>query len=440
MQKTFESFNLSKPINRALDDLNFTTPTDIQEAVFPIIKSGKSVVGIAQTGTGKTLAYLLPIVEELNYSEKLKPRVMIIVPTRELVVQVVNDIEKLISYKSIRVMGIYGGVNIRTQQDKVSDGLDIVVGTPGRLYDIIQNNVLRLQDIKKVVIDEVDEMLDLGFRPQLQAIFDLLPEKRQNMMFSATMTEEVEKFIDDYFYFPENVVITPVGTPLDSIQQISYSVPNFYTKINLVKHLLKDHNEYSSVIIFMDSKKLADLIFDQIQEDFWPRIGVIHNNKSQNNRLATLEKFEKGELRILIATDLLARGIDVQNISHVINFDTPKFPENYIHRIGRTGRAKAVGKAILFYAPYEEERKLCIEQLMNYEIPDVEIPSDVKISKKLIPAEEPKTEIKIPTAKIKISDGGAYHSKKVKNSKKYNIGGGQKIRMNKEKKYGRKKK
>lgn len=439
MSKGFESFGLGKLVFRALEELGFSKPTDIQHAAFPVIKSGKNVVGIAQTGTGKTLAYLLPIVDELSFSNSLKPKVMIIVPTRELVVQVVRDIEELVKYKSIRVMAIYGGVNIRTQQDKVSEGLDIAVGTPGRLYDLIQNNVLRLQEIKKVVIDEVDEMLDLGFRPQLQAIFDLLPEKRQNLMFSATMTDEVATFIDDYFYNPEKIVVAPIGSPLEQISQISYAAPNFHTKINLLVHLLKGAKTFASVVVFIDSKKLADFIFEKIQEEFWPRIGVIHNNKSQNNRLSTLEKFRKGETRILITTDLLARGIDVENISHVISFDTPRFPENYIHRIGRTGRAQATGNAILFYAPYEEDRKLAVEKYMNFEIPDRDFPEAVKKSKKLLPIEEPKPEIKIIRNKAKISDGGAFHQKKSKNSKNYNLGGGEKIRMNKEKKYDRKK-
>ena len=237
---SFEELSIKKALLNAISDLDFEKPTPIQKEAYPKILSGKNVVGIAQTGTGKTLAYTLPILQELNYSKNYKPRVLIIVPTRELVVQVVDQIELYTKYMTVRIAGVFGGVNIKTQQALLSEGTDIVVGTPGRLYDLILNRSLQPQDIKKLVIDEVDIMLDLGFRFQLNNIFELLPSKRQNIMFSATMTEDVHALIEENFVDPQTITISVSGTPLDNILQSCYSVPNFYTKVNLLNFLLKD--------------------------------------------------------------------------------------------------------------------------------------------------------------------------------------------------------
>ncbi|HAB26648.1 MAG TPA: DEAD/DEAH box helicase, partial [Xanthomarina gelatinilytica] len=202
---TFQDLNLNTPLYNALDDLGFTQPTPIQEQAFNVVASGKDVVGIAQTGTGKTFAYMLPILKNLKFSKQDNPRILVLVPTRELVVQVVEEIEKLAKYINVRVLGVYGGVNINTQKMAVAQGLDIIVATPGRLYDLAVSRVLQLKSIQKVVIDEVDVMLDLGFRHQLMNIFDILPERRQNIMFSATMTQDVDELITDFFIAPERV-------------------------------------------------------------------------------------------------------------------------------------------------------------------------------------------------------------------------------------------
>lgn len=432
---SFQELSIQKSLLNAIADLDFVKPTPIQREAYPKILSGKNVVGIAQTGTGKTLAYSLPILQELNYSKSYKPRVLIIVPTRELVVQVVDQIELYTKYMTVRIAGVFGGVNIKTQQALLSEGTDIIVGTPGRLYDLILNRSLQTQDIKKLVIDEVDIMLDLGFRFQLNNIFELLPEKRQNIMFSATMTDDVQFLIQDNFINPQTITVSVSGTPLDNISQTCYAVPNFYTKVNLLDYLLKDKATFQKVVVFIDSKKNADRLFLELEANYWKELGIIHSNKSQNNRLATIERFNDGQTRILIASDIIARGLDLDDISHVINFDTPKFPENYIHRIGRTGRAKKMGNSILLFTKDEEKNKLAIEKLMAKIIDSKKFPNEVVISKKLILDEQPKVVEKNPHKKSKQPSGPSFHEKKDKNKKQYNLGGGQKIKLRKAKKY-----
>lgn len=431
----FQELSIQKSLLNAIADLDFFKPTPIQREAYPKILSGNNVVGIAQTGTGKTLAYSLPILQELNYSKSYKPRVLIIVPTRELVVQVVDQIELYTKYMTVRIAGVFGGVNIKTQQALLSEGTDIIVGTPGRLYDLILNRSLQTQDIKKLVIDEVDIMLDLGFRFQLNNIFELLPEKRQNIMFSATMTDDVQFLIQDNFINPQTITVSVSGRPLDNISQTCYAVPNFYTKVNLLDYLLKDKATFQKVVVFIDSKKNADRLFLELEANYWKELGIIHSNKSQNNRLATIERFNDGQTRILIASDIIARGLDLDDISHVINFDTPKFPENYIHRIGRTGRAKKMGNSILLFTKDEEKNKLAIEKLMAKIIDSKKFPNEVVISKKLILDEQPKVVEKNPHKKSKQPSGPSFHEKKDKNKKQYNLGGGQKIKLRKAKKY-----
>ena len=414
----FGDLNLNKQLRNALAELELENPTPIQVEAFPVISSGKDVVGIAQTGTGKTFAYLLPILKDFRFSKQLNPRVLILVPTRELVLQVAEEIEKLATYINIRVLGVYGGTNINTQKQAVSKGSDILVATPGRLYDLALTGVLQLKGIKKLVIDEVDIMLDLGFRYQLTNIFELLPERRQNMMFSATMTQEVDELIGDYFTSPAKISIAVSGTPLDNIAQQCFSVPNFYTKINLLKHLLSDKNEFRKVLLFSPSKKQADLIFELLEKSFGSEVCVIHSNKSQNYRLRAIQQFDEGINRILVTTDVMARGLDLEKISHVINFDTPPYPENYMHRIGRTGRAEEQGNAILLFTEKEEAAKNAIEMLMDYKIPLIDFPSEVEISDTLIPEEKPQEPavkyIQHPDIE---SGGGAFHEKKKKNLK-----------------------
>lgn len=420
---SFKDLNLTKQLLNALHDNGFENPTPIQEKAFPVIMSGRDAVGIAQTGTGKTFAYLLPLLRQLTFTEQRQPRVLIVVPTRELVVQVVSEIEKLTKYMTTRVAGVYGGGNINTQKQMVHNGLDIVVATPGRLMDLYLTRVLQFNSIQKLVIDEVDEMLNLGFRPQLLNILEVLPKKRQNLLFSATLTEDVEQIINDYFASPEYIELISRGTPLEKIIQQAYHVPNFYTKVNLLESLLNSDDSMQKVLLFTKNKKIADEIYKELESDFGESIGVIHSNKSQAQRFNAVKNFDEGTHRVLIATDVVARGIDIKNITHVINFDLPKEPSSYIHRIGRTGRADKDGTAISFFTKAEEAYKKEIELLMKKKISILEIPDDVIISNSLTIDEKPVTRGKI-LGKVKAlpTPTGGFHEKKEKN-KKVNLGG-----------------
>jgi len=416
--KSFEDLNLSKQLNQAIEDLDLDIPTPIQSEAYPVILSGKDVVGIAQTGTGKTFAYLLPLLKELKFSKEIHPRILILVPTRELVLQVFEQVESLSKYTQVRVQGVYGGTNMNTQSRAVAAGMDILVATPGRLYDLVLNGALKLKGIKKLVIDEVDVMLDLGFRYQLKNIFDLLPERRQNLMFSATMTEEVDALSDDFFSAPAKISIAVSGTPLDNIDQQCYQVKNYYTKVNLLIHLLKDRDEYAKVLVFVTGKRSADRLFEALEEPYGSEACVIHSNKSQNYRFRSVRQFDEGVNRILVTTDVMARGLDLELISHVINFDTPTYAENYMHRIGRTGRAEQQGHSLLFYTEKEKPEKEAIEALMKYKIPMIDFPRQVEVTNELTPEERPReVEVKLkPDSDIK-SKGGAFHEKKEKNLK-----------------------
>ncbi len=419
---TFEKFNLPKSLQKAVDELGFVTPTPIQEKSFSVIMSGRDMMGIAQTGTGKTFAYLLPLLKLYKFTNTNTPKIVVLVPTRELVVQVVEEVEKLTKFMSVKTLGIYGGVNINTQKKAVYEGVDILVGTPGRTMDLALDAVVRFDDTQKLVIDEFDEMLNLGFRTQLTALLAMMKTKRQNILFSATMTDEVDAVLNDFFDFPEEVTLAASGTPLEKITQITYNVPNFNTKVNLLKHLLQTDESMSRVLVFVNNKKISDMLYTRIEEDFEGQFGVIHSNKSQNYRLSTMAEFQEGNLRGLITTDIMARGLDISDITHVINFELPEEPELYMHRIGRTGRADATGTAISFVTPREEEFKIETELLMNQELEITDFPEEVEVSLKLIEPEKDRQPIKFLMKKVKLEGDGAFHEKSKKN-KKVNLGG-----------------
>ena len=381
--------------------------------------SGKDVCGIAQTGTGKTFAYLLPILRQWQFSKERTPQALVIVPTRELVVQVVEAVEKLSTHQPVSVVGAFGGVNMKPQVDAINNGVDIVVATPGRLLDLILHGTLKTKTIKKLVIDEMDELLNLGFRPQLQRVIDLLPARRQNLLFSATITDDVETILDTFFNEPVRIEAAPTGTPLENIEQTAYEVPNFNTKVNFLKLLLREDETMTKVLVFVATKNLADQLYDEVMADFPEQAGVIHSNKEQNHRFNTINKFKDGTYRFIIATDIIARGIDVSEVTHVINFDLPEIPEHYIHRIGRTGRADKRGIALSFITEKEQERREKIEALMNYTIPTQPLPDGLEISDILTADEMPKVQMKnIQIRRPKVENAGAaFHEKSAKNSK-----------------------
>lgn len=419
---TFRDLNLNTALLNALDDLGFTKPTTIQQRAFAPIMAGNDVLGIAQTGTGKTIAYLLPLLRQWKFAKKRNPEIIVLVPTRELVVQVVEEVEKLCKYTDVIVTGAYGGTNIKTQIMAITPGVDIIIATPGRLMDLLLNATIQAKYIKKIVIDEVDEMLNQGFRTQIKTIFDLLPERRQMLMFSATITEDVQVLIDYNFNTPVRIEAAPTGTPLVNIEQIGYTVPNYTTKINFLEHLLASDKSMSKVLIFASSKRLADDIHTRIESKFPDQLAVIHSNKAQNTRFKTVADFESGKCSILIATDLIARGLDVSEVSHVINMDVPAVAENYIHRIGRTGRADKKGISITFITAKDLENKAKVEALMGIQIPMQEMPSEVEVSTFLTPEEMPQISMKIiEVKKPKVIPKGKSHHEKLDKNKKVNI-------------------
>ena len=414
----FTELNINSPLINALNDLGITQTTTIQERAYPAIMSGRDIVGIAQTGTGKTIAYLLPSLRLWKFTKEKHPQILIVVPTRELVVQVVEQVEQLTKYMHVRVVGVYGGVNMIRQTPFIVAGVDVLVATPGRLLDFALNGSLKLKSVKRFVIDEVDEMLNLGFRPQLIRIIDLLPPKRQNLMFSATISEDLKDLVHDFFVEPLEIEAAPTGTPLENIKQIGFKVANFNTKVNLLEYLILNNPEFSKVLVITSTKKLADSLFDELSPKFPDQIGLIHSNKSQNNRFESLRSFKENEIPILIATDIVARGLDISDVSHVVNFDVPEVAENYMHRIGRTGRADKNGVSITFITKADAENRTNIEGLMGRKIPIVSLPPDVVVSKELTMDEMPQIKMKNTLVSIpkKEEGGAAFHEKSEKNS------------------------
>ena len=290
---------------------------------------------------------------------------------------------------NVQCAGVYGGTNIRTQKAVIYEGCDVVIGTPGRLVDLMKDGVLKTKILKQIVIDEVDEMLNLGFRTQLRNLIEFIPSKCQHLMFSATMTEDVELVINEFTDYYQKIEAAPSGAPLEHIAQSGYSVENFITKFNLLQYLLESHEEMTKVLVFVKTKRFADALFEKMSEVFGESVGIIHSSKSQNYRFNVVDKFQDGTVRCLIATDIIARGLDVSAVTHVINFDLTDTPEKYIHRIGRTGRSEAKGIAISFISTAEKEYQQEIETLMNKQIEMLELPEDVPTTEALIPLEIP---------------------------------------------------
>ena len=413
----FKELNISKQILMALEEAGFDQPTPIQEQAFSVIRSGKDIVGIAQTGTGKTLAYLIPLLMKLHYAQGNYPRAIVIVPTRELVVQVCESVELLTEFMDIRCVGIYGGTNIRTQQSAVYEGVDLLVATPGRFMDIYMNGIIRTSQVKPVVVDEADRLMDMGFMPQLRSILEVIPEKHQTLLFSATFSATIDEMACEFLSpDPVRVETAAQATPVEFVSQYRYDVPNIATKINLLKLLLADKEEYRRVMIFTETKKNADRIVEKLADYWTGELSVLHSNKAQNSRLNALRAFKEGSTRIMISSDVAARGIDVQDVSHVINFDIPSIPEEYIHRIGRTARAGKEGVAISFVSEKEEPRFDAIESLIGQQVDMLELPEDLEISELLMDEEKVQT-ANIVYQKGKPKGGGAFHQRSAKNSK-----------------------
>ncbi|MGD9929156.1 MAG: DEAD/DEAH box helicase [Mangrovibacterium sp.] len=410
---SFEELKVNKSILKALKEIGFEEPTPIQEQAIPVIRSGVDVLGIAQTGTGKTAAYLLPIFMKLVKAEGEDPRVLILVPTRELSIQVGEDIEELTQYSNLRHAAIYGGIGWTKHAELIKPGIDILVATPGRLLDLYQAGAVSLKKIKTLVIDEADRMLDMGFMPQIRKLLEIIPVKRQNLLFSATFNENVEEMSHEFLAFPERIEVAPSATPAQLVKQSYFKVPNFRTKLNLIQHLLKDEETFNRVLIFVRTKEHADSVFKIIKRKTEGEKRILHSNKGQSSRINAINAFKDGDIRIMISTDVSARGLDVSLISHVINFDLPQRYEDYVHRIGRTARANNHGEAITLIDPAEEYHLKKIEQIIRMEIPERDIPGEVEIAD--TPKPERQDQLREIDRQKRLEDPefkGAFHEKK----------------------------
>ena len=378
---SFQDFNLNRQLLDAVADEGFTDPTEIQLKCIPIILGGQDVIGIAQTGTGKTAAYTLPLLMKVKYAQGMEPRALILAPTKELIIQITTHIRALAKYTDLRIEALYGGIGPKTQIEMIRKGVDILVATPGRFLELYLRGEVPTTEIKFLILDEADRMMDMGFMQQLRKILEVVPRKRQNLLFSATFSERIEGLSAEFLEFPLKVEVTPQATTAKQVEQELYHLPNNGTKMNFIEHLLSDTEAFNRVMIFARTKEGADIIFNFIEKHRLGPVRVIHSNKGQNSRINAVNEFKEGKLRILVSTDVTARGIDVLKVSHVINYDVPVFHEDYVHRIGRTGRAFREGKAITFATPPELYHVEKIEKLIREKIPLKELPHDLKIEK-----------------------------------------------------------
>ncbi len=410
---TFEEFGFNKQLLSALEALEYKEPTPIQSKAIPQILAGHDILGIAQTGTGKTAAYVLPILMKVRYAQGTYPRALILAPTRELAMQIGENVKALAQNTDIRYAVIYGGTGAKSQIEAVQKGLDILIATPGRLMDIYLKGDLIFKELKTLVLDEADKMMDMGFMPQIRKILEIIPRKRQNLLFSATMPEKVVRLSEEFLEFPVTVEVTPQATTAVTIDQSLYEVPNFKTKLNFLTYCLQNKEKYSRVIVFTRTKDTANNIVKYLSRKIVDDIRVIHANKDQNTRTNAMEAFKQGNVRILVATDVAARGLDVTNVSHVFNFDVPIIYEDYVHRIGRTGRAQQSGEAITLMTPAEKYHIDKIEKIIRSRIPVQPLPATIEITPTPFDEEqEMAREIDTQRKKEDPTFQGAFHEKK----------------------------
>ena len=383
-QNKFELFKLNRQLLNAIEEAGYTEPTPIQEQAIPLALAGQDILGIAQTGTGKTAAYTLPLLMRIKYAQGTDPRALILAPTRELAMQISEAIIQLSKYTDIRTAVLFGGVGAKSQIDSIRKGVDIIVATPGRFMDLYLKEEIVVKHINVMVLDEADKMMDMGFMPQIRRFLEILPRKRQNMLFSATFSDKVEKLSFEFLEYPTRIEVTPQATTADMVTQVLYELPNFRTKINLLSYLLKDEEVFKRVLIFTRSREVAGQVHSYLLNGGVVKenaLRVIHANKGQNTRTNAMDAFREGSVRVMVATDVVARGIDITEVSHVINFDVPLIYEDYVHRIGRTGRANTVGQAITFLTEADEYHIAKIEKMIRMEIPRVQLPEELEIFK-----------------------------------------------------------
>lgn len=365
----FQTLHITEPILKAVKEQGYVDPTPIQEQAIPYALQGRDILGCAQTGTGKTAAFSIPTIQMLKKHYKQNIRSLIVTPTRELAIQIQENITAYAQYTTIRSAVIFGGVPQKPQERILKAGVDILVATPGRLNDLIQQGIIDISHIEIFILDEADRMLDMGFLPDVKRIIAKLPKRKQTLFFSATMPSEIRKLAQSLLHESVSIEVTPASTTVEKIDQSLYYVDKANKKRLLLKLLQK--NRVQNALVFTRTKSNANRLAKYLNEN-GVTTGVIHGNKSQNARQQALLQFKEGKSRVLVATDIAARGIDVQELSHVFNFDIPNEAEVYVHRIGRTGRAGRQGCAIAFSDCNEAEYVKNIEKLIRMHIPVVE--------------------------------------------------------------------
>tara|TARA_R110002072_G_scaffold6364_7_gene37600 strand:+ start:11726 stop:13087 length:1362 start_codon:yes stop_codon:yes gene_type:complete len=372
---TFEKLGLSEELLHSVRDTGYTSPTPIQAQAIPAILEGNDVMAAAQTGTGKTAGFTLPLLQLLNTKPPVKnnrARALVLTPTRELAAQVQESVFTYGKYLNLRSAVVFGGVKINPQMMKLRRGVDVLVATPGRLLDLFQQRAINFNDIEILVLDEADRMLDMGFIHDIKKIMALLPKQRQTLMFSATFSQEIRQLAKGIINNPVEIDVAPRNSTVETISQVVYPVDKA-RKVDLLSHLIRNENWYQ-VLVFSRTKHGADKLVKRLSRDNI-HAAAIHGNKSQAQRTKALDGFKKNKIQILIATDIAARGIDIDQLSHVVNFDLPNVPEDYVHRIGRTGRAGASGQAISLVSADEAKQLQDIERLIKRKIEREEIES-----------------------------------------------------------------
>lgn len=377
----FSSLGLNPQLCRACEVVGYTTPTPIQYKAIPMMLQGHDVLGIAQTGTGKTAAYALPLLMRCKYAQGMNPRALILAPTRELVMQIHEVMKGLAQFTDLRILALYGGLGPKPQIQALEAGVDMIVATPGRFLELYRKDVIVVKELKFLILDEADKMMDMGFMPQIRDILEKIPtKKRQNGLFSATFPDKVENLSHEFLEYPMKIEVTPQATPASQVTQYVFEAQNLSTKINALSYFLQKP-EFERVMLFCRSKDVANQVEKYLISNVLPtdQVRVIHSNKGQNTRINAMQQFREGLVKVLVTTDVAARGIDIPKVSHVINFDVPLIYEDYVHRIGRTGRAEQVGESITFITLAEQYHWTKIEAIIQQTIPILPLPEGVLI-------------------------------------------------------------
>ena len=415
----FDDLKLTRQFLNAIEDAGYENATPIQQKAIPPLRAGQDVIGIAQTGTGKTAAFLLPLLQTLKYAQGEAPRGLVLAPTKELVVQIHQEALKFASYTDLRIVAFYGGVGPKKQIEEIADGVDLIVSTPGRFLEIYSRGHVETKKLKHIVLDEADRMMDMGFMPQIRQIQEVIPTKRQNILFSATFPPRVERLAEEFLLWPTRIEVTPESTPVSTVTQYKLSLPNLRTKIAFIEWYVREQLGDDRLLIFTRRKEEAENLFKFLDRSFDKGVRSVHSNKGQNARINAMQDFRTGAVQILIATDVASRGIDVPETQWVINASVPRDPHDYIHRIGRTGRAFREGSALTLVDPAEKFALERIESLTGESLLD--FPAVPELETFETPRREKQNQAREIDRELKKRDPnyqGAFHQKKRKSGKR----------------------